>query len=230
LCARARGSPSTGAAAAAIEAETGQRVLAVTGDVTVRADCERMLAEAAGALGGLDILVTNSGGPRAARFDELDDGDWQAAVDLLLLNPVRMVRAALPYLRRSPAAAVLAVASYTVKEPQPNLILSNSIRLAVVGLMKSLALELGQDGIRFNCVLPGFIETERIVELLTDRARRKGTRLDDEVQQQAALSPFGRMGRPEEFANVAAFLCSPAAAYVTGAMLGVDGGMYKGTL
>ncbi|MGH2522328.1 MAG: SDR family oxidoreductase, partial [Anaerolineales bacterium] len=136
----------------------------------------------------------------------------------------------LPHLRQSKAASVLTVTSYTVKQPLPNLVLSNSIRLAVIGLTKSLALELGNEGIRFNSILPAFTETERIIELYTDRARRDGTTLEEEIQKQAAASPLGRMSTPEEFANVAAFLCSPAASYLNGAMLAVDGGLYKGTL
>jgi len=102
--------------------------------------------------------------------------------------------------------------------------------MAVIGLTKSLALELGQEGIRFNSILPAATDTERMTELATDRARRAGTTVEEERRRDMAASPFGRMGTPQEFANVATFLCSPAAAYVTGVMLTVDGGMYKGTL
>lgn len=216
------------ATAAAIRQATGAEVVTVAGDVAAAA--EAVVAEAARHLGGLDIVVTNCGGPPPGRFDELDDAAWHTAVDLMLLSAVRLIRAALPHLRRSAAPAVLAITSYSVKQPLPNLILSNSIRLAVVGLIKSLALELGQAGIRFNSILPAFTETERVLELLTDRARRNGTTLEVEMQQQAAASALGRLAAPQEFANVAAFLCSPAAAYLTGVMLPVDGGMYKGTL
>ncbi len=218
------------AAAEALRAETGATVVALPGDMGQAADIERVVVAAAGELGGLDVVVTNSGGPPPGRFDELGDTEWQAAIDLLLMNPVRLIRAALPWLRQSEAAAVLTITSYTVKQPYPNLVLSNAIRLAVVGLTKSLALELGADSIRFNSILPAFIETERIVELLTDRARRNGTSFEAELRQQAAASPFGRLGTPQEFGNVAAFLCSPAASYLTGVMLTIDGGMYTGTL
>ena len=148
----------------------------------------------------------------------------------MLMGTVRLVRAALPYLRQSPSAAVLTVTSYSVKQPLPNLVLSNSVRMAVIGLTKTLALELGPAGIRFNSILPAATETERFQELLADRARRAGITVDEEARQQRAASPLGRIATPQEFANVAAFLCSPAASFVTGVMLPVDGGMYKGMM
>jgi 3-oxoacyl-[acyl-carrier protein] reductase len=216
-------------AAAAIATETGTRSIGLAGDVSDPSVPERLLAETASALGGLDILVLNAGGPPSGQFESFDDATWQEAVEITLLSKVRLVRAALPWLRRSEAASVLAIASYAVKQPVPNLVLSNSIRAAVTGLMKSLALELGGEGIRFNAILPAWTETERFVELLEARAERNGTGLEDEVTKQSAESVFGRMARPDEFANVAVFLVSPAASYVTGVMLTVDGGMYKGT-
>ncbi len=216
------------AAADSIRAETGAQVIALVGDVAVAADVERLIGETARHFGGLDIVITNSGGPPPGRFDELSDEAWLQSVDLLLMSNVRFIRAALPHLRRSSSAAVLNFNSYSVKQPLPNLLLSNSIRLAVVGLVKSLALELGNEGIRFNAILPAFTDTERVRQLLTDRAKRNGATLEEEVKKQSAASPFGRMGTPQEFANVATFLCSPAASYVTGVTLTVDGGMYKG--
>jgi 3-oxoacyl-[acyl-carrier protein] reductase len=218
------------ATAASIRAETGGEVLAVPGDVTSASDIERMVRETIQHFGGLDILITNSGGPKPGTFDDLDDEAWLTANNLMLMSAVRLIRAALPELRSSAAPAVLAVTSYSVKQPLPNLILSNSVRLAVIGLIKSLALELGPQGIRFNSILPAFTETERITELMTDRAARNGTSVENEIKKQAAASPFGRMASPQEFANVAVFLCSPAASYLTGVMLSVDGGMYRGTL
>jgi len=224
----ARTAATLTATADSIRQETGAEVLALPGDVTSAADIERMITEATRQLGGLDILITNSGGPPAGRFDEFDDAAWQKGVDLMLFSAVRLIRAALPHLRQSSTPAVLTITSSSVKQPLPNLILSNSIRLAVIGLTKSLALELGSERIRFNSILPAFTETERITELLTDRARRNGTTLEEEFAKQAAASPFGRMADPQEFANIATFLCSPAASYLTGLMVSVDGGMYKG--
>jgi 3-oxoacyl-[acyl-carrier protein] reductase len=218
------------ATAASIRQETGAQVAVVPGDVGVAADVARLTAETVGQFGGLDILITNAGGPPPGRFDELDDTAWERAITAMLMGAVRLIRAALPYLRQSQAAAVLTLTSYSVKQPLPNLVLSNSVRLAVIGLTKSLALELGPAGIRFNSILPASTETERMEELLADRARRAGVSVDEETRKQVAASPFGRMATPQEFANVATFLCSPAASYVTGVMLAVDGGMYKGTM
>jgi 3-oxoacyl-[acyl-carrier protein] reductase len=213
----------------AISKETGAQVLALPGDVSDPEVPSRLVQETVKGLGGLNILITNSGGPPPGRFEEFDDQAWQSAVNLLLMSAVRFIRGALPHLRKSTAPAVLTITSFSIKQPIPNLVLSNSIRAAVAGLTKTLALELGNEGIRFNSILPAWTETERVVQLLTDQARRAGTTVEEEIRKMAASSPLGRMARPEEFGKVAAFLCSPAASYVTGVMLTVDGGMYKGT-
>ncbi|MEN6394327.1 MAG: SDR family oxidoreductase, partial [Anaerolineaceae bacterium] len=141
-----------------------------------------------------------------------------------------LIRAALPYLRQSNSASVLTLTSYSVKQPIPGLILSNSIRSSVVGLTKTLALELGPEGIRFNSILPGWTDTERIQYLMEQRAKANGTTVEEEIAKQTNDSPFRRMATPQEFAFAAVFLLSPAASYITGLMLSVDGGMYKGTL
>lgn len=218
------------AAGQKLAGETGAQVLPLAGDVSDPSVPEKVVSEAANTLGGLDLLVTNSGGPPAGLFESFDDETWQKAIDLALLSHVRLIRAALPHLRQSPAASVLTITSYSVKQPIPNLVLSNSVRAATVGLTKTLALELGNDGIRFNSILPAWTETERVVELMEHRAKVNETTLEQEMTRQAADSPLGRMGKPEEMANAAVFLLSPAASYITGVMLTVDGGMYKGTL
>ena len=224
-----RGHKSINSSAARIAAETGAQSVGLVGDLSDPSVPERLVEQAASDLGGLDILILNAGGPPSGPFESLDDKTWQEWVEITLLSKVPLVRAALPFLRRSGAASVLAIASYSVKQPIPNLVLSNSIRAAVTGLMKSLALELGAEGIRFNAILPAWTETERFVELLEQRAERNGTALEQEIAKQSAESVFGRMAHPDEFANAAVFLVSPAASYVTGVMLTVDGGMYKGT-
>ena len=146
------------------------------------------------------------------------------------MSHVRLIRAALPHLRKSKNASVLSMNSYVVKQPMLNLVLSNSIRLATAGLVKTLALELGGDGIRFNSILPAVIDTDRVRDLAQFRADRNKTSLAQEQANDAQKSVLGRIGRPEEFANVAVFLLSPAASYVTGMMMVVDGGQYKGML
>ena len=217
-------------AAIALQAESGSQVIACAGDVTDPEVPRRLVAQTIQAFGGLDLLVTNSGGPPPGKFETFDDNAWYKAVELSLMSHVRLIRAALPYLRQSRAASVLAITSYSVKQPIPNLVLSNSVRSATVGLIKSLALELGEDGIRFNSILPAWTETERVKELMVVRAKANQTTIAEEIAKQAKDSPLGRMGTPEEFANAAVFLLSPAASYITGVMLSVDGGMYKGTL
>jgi 3-oxoacyl-[acyl-carrier protein] reductase len=218
------------AAARAITAETSTRVIGLAGDVADPDVPERLVGEASSAFGGLDILITNAGGPPSGAFESFNEADWEKAIDLSLMSHVRLIRAALPHLRRSKAASVLTVTSYSVKQPIPKLVLSNSIRAATVGLTKSLALELGNAGIRFNSILPAWTETERVYDLMKSRADLNHSTLEQEIAKQSESSPLGRMGTPEEFANAAVFLVSPAASYITGVMLSVDGGMYKGTL
>jgi 3-oxoacyl-[acyl-carrier protein] reductase len=176
------------------------------------------------------LLVTNAGGPPSGQFESIEDDLWDLAVELSFLSHVRTIREALPHLRKSDAASVLTITSYSVKQPVPNLVLSNSVRAATVGLTKTLALELGSEGIRFNSILPGWTETERVYELMEYRAQISGKTIESEIEEQMTNSPLGRMATPEEFANAAVFLLSPAAGYITGVMLTVDGGMYKGTL
>ena len=209
--------------------ETGSQVVGIPGDVSQPEVPAQLVAETVKQFGGLDLLLCNAGGPPSGSFESFDEAAWQKAVDLSFLSQVRLIKAALPYLKESKTASVLTLTSYTVKQPVQNLILSNSIRAATIGLTKSLALELGSTGIRFNSILPAWTETERVAELMSFRAKQKGTSIEEETEKQSRESPFGRMGTPEEFANAAVFLLSPAASYITGVMLTVDGGMYKGT-
>ncbi len=215
-------------AAAELSNNGSQKVYSVPGDVSKADECKDIVEKSVEYLQGLDLLVTNAGGPPPGKFEDFTDNDWQKAIEGTFLSHVWLIRSGLPYLKKSQAASVLTITSYSVKQPVPNLILSNSVRSATVGLTKTLALELGGEGIRFNSILPAWTETERVIQLMQNRAQVKGTDIDIEIQNQAKESPFGRMAKPEEFAKVAVFLLSPAASYLTGVMLSVDGGMYKG--
>jgi len=216
-------------AAEKIHAETGAQVIGLAGDISAPAAPQKLIQQTAEAFGGLDILITNAGGPPPGGIDSLDEAAWQKGVELCLMLHVRLIQAALPHLRKSTAASILTVTSISTKQPIANLLLSNSIRTATIGLTKSLSVELGKEGIRVNSILPGWTETERVTELMTNRANANRSTVEEELRKQAAESPLGRLGQPEEFAAAAAFLVSPAASYLTGVMLQVDGGMYKGT-
>ena len=216
-------------AARLVLAGEGCEVLPLAGDVTDPAVSEQLVEAIVAEFGGLDLLFTNAGGPPPSAFEAIPDDTWEKAIDTSFMSHVRLIRAALPFLRLSETPAVLTVTSMSVKQPIPNLVLSNSIRSATIGLTKTLALELGAEGIRFNSILPSWTKTSRVEQLLNDRAERKGTSLEAEVEIQNAQAALGRMATPQEFANAATFLLSPAASYITGVMLTVDGGSYKGT-
>jgi 3-oxoacyl-[acyl-carrier protein] reductase len=224
----ARGEADLNAAAADIEMETGRRVLALSADVSDPTAADRLVEATVEQLGRLDILVINAGGPPPGQFLDLIPEDWEAAVQLTLMSAVRLCYAAAPVMKRQATGSILAMTSVTVKQPLPNLILSNSLRLGVVGLVKTLADELAPFGVRVNTICPGWTRTERVDQLLRDRAGRNESTPDEEASRIAAAVPLGRMGTPEEFAAAATFLVSPAASYITGVSLLVDGGMYRG--
>ena len=216
-------------AAQSIYHTTGNPVLGIEGDVSRLDDVERVVSSTLDHFGGLDILITAEGGPPPGGFEKFDDEAWLNAFNLTFMSHVRLIRAALPHLRKSAAASVLTITSYSIKQPINGLILSNSIRTSVAGLTKSLALDWGKEGIRFNSILPGWTETERVTQLMQASAEQNNTSIDEEIAKQIAESPLGRMAKPEEFARAAAFIVSPAASYITGILLPLDGGMIKGT-
>jgi 3-oxoacyl-[acyl-carrier protein] reductase len=225
-----RDSMNLHATAARIQEKTSHPVTAIAGDVTTADFPAQLIAAVVQQFGGLDILITNAGGPPVGRFETFSDADWQRAFESNLMSHVRLIRAALPALEKSACASVLTITSSSVKQPIPNLILSNSIRAATVGLTKSLALELGEKNIRFNSILPGWTKTERVEQLMLGRADQNHSTREIELQKQANESALKRLAEPAEFATAATFLVSPAASYITGVMLGVDGGSVKGLL
>ncbi len=177
--------------------------------------------------GGVDLLFVNAGGPPAGTALSFDDAAWSAAFELLVLSAVRMVRLAVPSMKARGGGAIVVSTSSAVKEPIPNLALSNVVRSSVAALSKTLANELAPDRIRVNHLLPGRIDTDRVRELDTLRGNAAGTSVDAIRESYAKTIPLGRYGSAEEFGQAAAFLFSDAARYITGASLHVDGGLIK---
>jgi 3-oxoacyl-[acyl-carrier protein] reductase len=216
--------------ARAIQDETGASVLPLVADVTAASDVERLAHEAVAYRGRLDVLITNAGGPRPGRFLELTPEDFEEACQLTLMSAVRLCCAVVPQMVTQRSGSIVTMTSLSVKQPIENLVLSNSLRLGVIGLTKTLANELGPYGIRVNTVLPGWTRTSRVIELLAERAESNGTSVSLEAQRIAGTFPLGRMAEPDEVAKATVFLASPAASYIHGVALQVDGGVINSPL
>lgn len=220
LC--ARGADALEVATSSVVAR-GVRAVARVADVTVREQASAAVERTVDELGRLDALVVNTGGPPKGRFEELSDDDWATWFNALFISGVHLIHAALPALRRSDAAAILFIASSTVKQQIPGLTLSNAIRGAVNGLSKNLANDLAPF-VRVNSLLPGAIRTDRQIELATAAGV---TDLESYFRGIGHRNPLNRIGEPQEVARVAVFLCSPAASFVTGTSVSVDGGQIQ---
>lgn len=214
-------------AATEIASETGAEVHGFACDVADAASLERLFEEATAALGGLDALVTNAGGPPFGNFEATDEAAWDRAYQLTLQSVARSARLAIPHFRSAGGGSILALASSSVVQPIPNLLMSNVFRPAVRALCKHLAEELAPDGIRVNVLSPGRVHTDRTEQLDASRAERSGRTIDEVRAETIARIPLGRLGRPQEFGRVAAFLSSEAASYLNGVHLLVDGGMIR---
>lgn len=200
------------------------RVFAYPVDLTKVDDIERMAASVSRDLGPVSILVTNSGGPPPGPFEAADDEKWLFAYHLTFLSVVRLIRAFLPDMKAQHWGRIINFTSRSLKEPIPNLIISNAMRLSVGGMAKTLAGEVAQYGITVNNVCPGPTSTDRAIELAAARAAKKGLTAEEELEETAKSIPMGRLARPEEQAAAVAFLASELAAYITGISLLVDGG------
>ena len=214
-------------AATSIARATGSEVVPFVCDVSKAAEAGASVRDVARHFGGLDILVNNSGGPRAGGFAALTEQDFVEAVDLLFMSVVRTCLEAVPLMRKRGSGRIINITSITVKQPVDNLMLSNAVRPAVVGFARSLATELAAENITVNCVAPGYTRTERVVELNEANAVREQTTAQAVEQRLVASIPMQRLGEPRELAALIAFLASERASYITGTTLQVDGGYVR---
>jgi 3-oxoacyl-[acyl-carrier protein] reductase len=222
----ARGREALDAAVDEIRREGG-RAHAVAADVTVPDDVSRVVQEAERHFGPVDILVTNSGGPRAGRFEVLTAEDWDQATRALLASAVNFTRAVLPGMRARGWGRILNITSIAAKQPVDGLMLSNSLRAAVTAFGRTLANEVAADGVTVNMLVPGYTRTERVVELSEQKAAAEGTTPAQVVARWEVEIPMGRIGTPREFAALAAFLASDRASYITAQSIAVDGGWIR---
>jgi len=206
----------------------GATVLAVPADLRSSAEITAWHEATVERFGGLDLLFVNTGGPPTGPALGFDDQAWQQAVDLLLLSTLRLVRLAVPVMAARGGGSILVATSSSIKEPIPNLALSDVVRAGVAVLVKTLAAELAPQHIRVNNLVPGRIDTDRVRELDEGRARTIGVSLEEQRRRTEATIPLGRYGEPDEFGRAAAFLLSEASSYTTGTMLQIDGGLLKG--
>jgi 3-oxoacyl-[acyl-carrier protein] reductase len=210
-------------------ADEGAEVVAIPADVRRVEELEELVSEVEAQLGPVDILVANGGGPRVKPAAELDDNDWAEAIPLTLLFVPRLCTFVLPGMRRRRWGRIIAINSVSARQPIPRLALSNALRPAVLGYLKTLSQEVAADGVTVNAVLPGYTRTERQVELATAMAQQTGRSVDEVLASQAAGIPSQRLAEPPEIGEMIAYLSSPAAAYITGQAIVVDGGYVLGT-
>jgi 3-oxoacyl-[acyl-carrier protein] reductase len=222
----ARNEPDLKAAVDEVKAATKADVLGVVADVTKADQVRTLMRRVTDALGSPDILIANCGGPPRGFFDDMTDEQWQGAVEVSLMSTVRLVREVLPGMRARRWGRILTIQSVSVKQPLPDLLLSNAVRPGVAGLMKTLALQLGRENILVNTLCPGKILTDRFMGGLT----ASGLTREQYLARNSEDIPVGRIGTPEEFASVAVFLASERASYVTGVSIQVDGGLVRGLL
>lgn len=217
-------------AASRIERDTGSKVFAMSADVKSAEAIQKWIGATADRFGGIDGLMTNSGGPPAGLAISFDDQAWQEAAELLLFSTIRMVRAAVPSMKSRGGGAILVSTSSSVKEPVQNLGLSTVLRASVSALAKTLAIELAPSKIRVNQIIPGRIDTDRVRHLDEVNAQKQGVSVEEAKARAVAAIPMARYGEGPEFGRVGAFLLSDAASYMTGATVQVDGGLIKSVL
>lgn len=211
-----------------IESKTKSEVLAIQVDLTKKEDIINLVTETIEKFDSIDILVNNSGGPPAGFFSDMTDENWQKGVDLILMSSVRLTREILPYMKRKKWGRIVNITSVSVKQPINELLLSNSLRLSILGWAKTLANQVAAEGILINNVCPGWTRTDRVVEIFEARAKGQGTTPEKIEAGITRGIPMGRLGKPEELANLVVFLASEMASYITGVSVQVDGGSVQG--
>jgi 3-oxoacyl-[acyl-carrier protein] reductase len=217
-------------AARVIHEETGAVVYATVVDVSRQEECIRFVDETVKQFGGLDILVTNTGGPVPGALDEINFDQVRDGFDSTLMSAIVMMKATVPHMRKKGFGRIINILSMTVKQPKVNLLVSNTMRPAILGFAKSISFEVAGKGITVNNVAPGYTKTERLTELAEHLAEKSGVDVEDIYEQWEATVPAHRLGKPEELAAVVTFLASEKASYVTGVTLQVDGGAVAGLL
>jgi 3-oxoacyl-[acyl-carrier protein] reductase len=213
-----------------IRRQTGAEVFALPTDLTKPEEIRRLVEAVTARFGRIDILVNNAGGPKPGTFADLTEQDWQEAITLTLLSTLRLCGAVIPRMRQQRGGRVINIMSVSIKQPLDNLILSNTLRAGVAGLAKSLANELGRDGILVNTVCPGYTMTDRFLGVHRAAAARQGIPVEELIAARAKEVPLGRIGTPEELANLVVFLASERASFITGCTIPVDGGFTRGLL
>ena len=207
---------------------TGNKDIYYTvGDITKDKDIQYLVDHTASKFGSIDILVNNTGGPPAGEFDVFNDEDWQKAYELVLLSAIRAIRAVVPHMKKQGGGHIVNSTSSSVKRVIDNLILSNTFRMGVVGLTKTLSQELASNNILINVIGPGRISTDRTKHLDQIKAQKQGITTEEAEENSLAMIPLGRYGSPEEYGKLMVFLCSEANTYITGQTILVDGGLVK---
>lgn len=206
------------------------KIHGIVADISKTKDIERLFAESEAQFGTIDILVTNSGGPKVGTFDEVSNSEWKAAFNDIFISAIGSIRRVLPAMKKQNWGSIVAITSVTVKNPIANLILSNGIRAALNSVLKTIADDVARYNITINNICPGLIHTGRVDHLFNSEAQRQNRSFAEIQEEITEKIPMSRLGSPDEFASYVAFLCSEQARYITGETHAIDGGVQRGPL